>query len=230
MTENKDDLISREALRKEVTERVNYTTVDGHIAYDKMLELIDNAPTVCGNNPKWCESCVSKGKCASTRPQGNLTEAEKKICKMYLEDLDKTHTCNEYTLLMNLIDNAPTVLFPLTVKLKDNVTDEDIEVLKRLMKDYKPQLVSLETERPQGEWIPVEERLPEVMQHVLVWFEYYRYGDYNCMFPTYGFCQYVCDGKWSQFINGETGWTNAHIIAWMPLPEPYSLEVQHEDS
>lgn len=31
---------------------------------------IDNAPTVCGNNPKWCESCVSKGKCASTRPQG----------------------------------------------------------------------------------------------------------------------------------------------------------------
>lgn len=34
------------------------------------LNAIDNAPTVCGNNPKWCESCVSKGKCASTRPQG----------------------------------------------------------------------------------------------------------------------------------------------------------------
>lgn len=40
------DLISREALRKEVTEKVNFTTVDGHIAYDKMLKLIDNAPTV----------------------------------------------------------------------------------------------------------------------------------------------------------------------------------------
>lgn len=26
-------------------------------------------PTVCGNNPKWCESCVSNGKCASTRPR-----------------------------------------------------------------------------------------------------------------------------------------------------------------
>ena len=35
---------------------------------------IDNAPTVCGNNPKWCESCVSKGKCASTRPQGERIE------------------------------------------------------------------------------------------------------------------------------------------------------------
>lgn len=78
-------------------------------------------------------------------------------------------------------------------------------------------------------WIPVEERLPEDMQRVLVWFEYYRYGDYNCMFPTYGLC-YMCDGKWSPFINGSTGWTNAHIFAWMPLPEPYSSEVNHEDS
>ena len=40
------DLISREVLKKEVTEKVNFTTVDGHIAYDKMLNLIDNAPTV----------------------------------------------------------------------------------------------------------------------------------------------------------------------------------------
>ena len=40
------DLISRENLKKEVTEKVNFTTVDGHIAYDKMLNLIDNAPTV----------------------------------------------------------------------------------------------------------------------------------------------------------------------------------------
>lgn len=38
-----------------------------------------------------------------------LTEVEKIICKMYLEDLDKFHTCNEYKLLMSLIDNASTV-------------------------------------------------------------------------------------------------------------------------
>ena len=43
------------------------------------------------------------------RPQGVLTEAEKIICKAYLEDLDKTHTCNEYKLLMSLIDNAQAV-------------------------------------------------------------------------------------------------------------------------
>ena len=75
-------------------------------------------------------------------------------------------------------------------------------------------------ERPTGEWIPVGERLPEDMQRVLVWFEYYRYGDYNCMYQTYGFGE-VCDGKWSPFINGETGWQDTRIIAWMPLPKPY---------
>lgn len=74
--------------------------------------------------------------------------------------------------------------------------------------------------RPQDEWIPAIERLPEDMQRVLIWFEYYRYGDFNCMFQTYGF-GYVCDGKWSPFINGETGWQDYRVIAWQPLPEPY---------
>lgn len=69
-------------------------------------------------------------------------------------------------------------------------------------------------------WIPVSERLPEDMQRVLIWFEYYRYGDFNCMYQTYGF-GYVCDGKWSPFINGETGWQDYRIIAWQLLPEPY---------
>ena len=65
MTNNKGDLISREALKKTMCIKF-YTTP----YYKHILDEIDNAPTVCGNNPKWCESCVSKGKCASTRPQG----------------------------------------------------------------------------------------------------------------------------------------------------------------
>ena len=40
------------------------------------MTTIDNAPTVCGNNPKWCESCVSNGKCASTRPRGEITNED----------------------------------------------------------------------------------------------------------------------------------------------------------
>lgn len=102
-----------------------------------------------------------------------------------------------------LIDNAPTVdvsgdeYFPYRTAFFNGV-----EAAKR------------------GEWIPVSERLPEDMQRVLIWFEYYRYGDFNCMYQTYGF-GYVCDGKWSPFINGETGWQDYRVIAWQPLPEPY---------
>ena len=33
-----------------------------------------------------------------------MTKEEKTICKMYLEDLDKTHDCNEYKLLMQMLE------------------------------------------------------------------------------------------------------------------------------
>jgi len=36
-----------------------------------------------------------------------MTEAEKVICRLYLEDMDRNHTCNEYRLLMELLDREP---------------------------------------------------------------------------------------------------------------------------
>lgn len=99
----------------------------------------------------------------------------------------------------------------------ENADNDDFNELAKLAREGKIHTFCMTDEE---EWIPVSERLPEDMQKVLIWFEYHRYGDFNCMYQTYGF-GYVCDGKWSPFINGETGWQDYNIIAWQPLPEPY---------
>lgn len=65
-------------------------------------------------------------------------------------------------------------------------------------------------------WIPVTERLPEEYKDVLCYYEYFRYGDYNCMFRTID-RGYYGDGRWG----GEAGQGYKNkVLAWMPLPEP----------
>lgn len=76
-----------------------------------------------------------------------------KICDLYSDGEkanEKDRTINE---VMDIIENAPTALFPLTVQVIDKVTDEDIENIKQLMKSYKPQILNLEGARPHGKWI-----------------------------------------------------------------------------
>lgn len=68
-------------------------------------------------------------------------------------------------------------------------------------------------------WIPCSERLPETGVEVLLWFEYFRYGEYNRMYQTYGIGQYFKNYDF-WLIDHETGWQKLHVIAWMPLPEP----------
>ncbi len=67
-----------------------------------------------------------------------------------------------------------------------------------------------------NDWIPAEEKLPENLEKVLVLYEYFRYGEYNCMFKTFGI-GWQLDGHWSGDVSG----TKARCIAWQPLPEPY---------
>lgn len=65
-------------------------------------------------------------------------------------------------------------------------------------------------------WIPVTERLPEPMVDVLCWYEYFRFGDYNRMYQTYGIGHYFRDGFWGgEVSNGQ----KCKVLAWMPLPE-----------
>lgn len=65
-------------------------------------------------------------------------------------------------------------------------------------------------------WIPVTERLPEEYKDVLCYYEYFRYGDYNCMFRTID-RGYYGNGRWG----GEAGQGHKNkVLAWMPLPQP----------
>lgn len=65
-------------------------------------------------------------------------------------------------------------------------------------------------------WIPVTDWLPEEWKPVLCYYEYFRYGEYNCMFRTID-RGYYGDGVWG----GEAGQGHRNkVLAWMPLPQP----------
>lgn len=69
-------------------------------------------------------------------------------------------------------------------------------------------------------WIPVTERLPEEYVNVLCYYEYYRYGEYNCMFRTID-RGYYGNGIWG----GEAGQGHKNkVLAWMPLPSTEGLD------
>lgn len=90
-----------------------------------------------------------------------------------------------------------------------NIYGEVMREIGRLEEEYK------------GGWIPCSERLPEEDgEDVLVWFEYFRYGEYNGLYQRMGI-SYTFKGDWSGFVNGQSGWSQLKILAWQPLPEPY---------
>jgi hypothetical protein len=60
----------------------------------------------CESEEEQKEAIESLTEMARVKKETALTEAEKIICRQYLEDLDKFGTCNEYKLLMKLIDGV----------------------------------------------------------------------------------------------------------------------------
>lgn len=64
-------------------------------------------------------------------------------------------------------------------------------------------------------WYPAKQLPPEGLD-VLCWYEYFRFGDYNCMFRTYGI-GYQHNGYWGGEVSQGR---NAKVLCWKYLQEP----------
>ena len=68
-------------------------------------------------------------------------------------------------------------------------------------------------DRLQGKWIPCEERLPEAD------------GLYLATFTLIGIPKF---SNVESFKNGKWEYHNGYIIAWQPLPKPWSGKIKHK--
>lgn len=107
--------------------------------------------------------------------------------KHFPKDVDWEAPVNTNEYVCECIDNAPTI-----------EPFEKIGVICNENCGYKPQ----------GEWIPVSERLPEESLNSVIGWDAYRE---RCVF-----IQYI-DGHFQITGNNES----FNIVAWRPLPEPY---------
>lgn len=106
-----------------------------------------------------------------------------------------------------------------------NLTFHKSEKCKGFNEGVHKVLEIIQDEAKNGGWIYCSERMPEDGQDVLVWFEYFRYGEYNGLYQTHGI-GWAWRGEWSGFVNGQSGWHKLRVIAWQPLPEQPEEEME----
>lgn len=98
---------------------------------------------------------------------------------------------------------------------KPILIDELDAFLQRCVPQVQIAGYSITDDSPTG-WIDAEDELPPEGELVLCCCEYFRYGDYNCMWRTVD-TGYQFDGRWSG--NAAQG-HKAKVLFWRAIPEP----------
>ena len=97
----------------------------------------------------------------------------------------------------------------------DEMTLVDRDDVVKIIADH----VKAEVSPPDQRWTPCSVRLPKDFEEVLVWYEYFRYGEYNRMYQTCDVGYYNSEFDiWGGSVNGQ----KVRVFAWMPLPDPPS--------
>lgn len=139
----------------------------------------------------------------------------------YIEQHGYPPTVREISDMVGLKSTSSTQSHLIRMKADGMIETDAPEFSTRAIR--VPGYVFTKTIQHEDDWIPCDEEMPENMVEVLVTFEYFRYGHYNRLYRTIGI-SYTCDGKWSGFVNGSSGWRDLTIFAWKPLPKPYKEE------
>ena len=97
-------------------------------------------------------------------------------------------------------------------------SEEQIETIVKALQSMNPQ-------SKVGEWISVEDKMPEKGEKVLCTLddEFYDEGEIKILYLTNS---YSGEMMW---VDGYIGTENYDVCAWMPLPKPYKSESEVEE-
>lgn len=113
------------------------------------------------------------------------------------------------------IEHCPEYMQNWASKIKRAILDDIVDDVKAL-----PEVEA------EPKWIPVTERLPEVVDSYIVvvkckydWDKEYEIGVDVATYDPYSDNPYI-DGCWNTYNDWNEGQQYLHVTHWMPLPEP----------
>lgn len=87
------------------------------------------------------------------------------------------------------------------------------------LSDYCPNCgADMNVHETVDEWVDTKDYLPDNDDEVLIWYEYFRYGDYNCVSETYGIARYI--HRYNMWSGNDLNGTDVKVLKWQPLPKP----------